>query len=665
MVDRPLLRRWVGITSLGLLLAAAAAPALVVGRAVRGSDISLPASYQVEAIATDLAAPTMVAFDDQRRMLIAESGYDGSGPARVTRIESDGTRTTLAEVPADEAPLTAVAFNEGSVYYVSATTVWRIGPDGVSQPVIGQLPGQGDHQANQIVFLDGRIYVAVGTATNSAVVGPDNAIFGWLKMPARREVHDIPCEDVAVADVTFESDNPFGDGTVQTSPYAAFGTVLPAGSVVPGDVRCNGAILSAALDGSDLRVEAWGLRNPYGLEVGPDGAIYFVMHGDDARGSRPIENAPDCLYRLEPGAWYGWPDFACDVPVTDPRFRPPNGIQPGFVLARHPTDTPPAPIATFAPHAAANGFAFTDSVRAYVALFGDATPATGTVDRPAGVEVVQVDTTTGAVTSFMKNVIPGEATEHLLGGLEHPSDVTVGPDNATYVTDWGAFRDTLDGIKIEPRSGVVWRVERLAGPFDGYGPPPTSGGVLQNIVLTLALAALAVLAAIGRRRVMTFARGAVAGVIGALAMGVFTMFIASPILQLPWFGTPRVLATTVLGRTAVADIVHFEPVSFVVGTVVLLVLGSVLGIVFSLLARSRNRLRIVAAGLLFGLAVWSAAQWLVLPALFPLISDKGLPPAWLAASLAVLGVVLGLVAAWFVRPATQERTSRPWQDVSP
>ena len=43
--------------------------------------------------------------------------------------------------------------------------------------------------------------------------------------------------------------------------------------------------------------------------------------GADDRGSRPIGNAPDSLYVVEGGAWYGWPDFVCGRPVTDPAHR--------------------------------------------------------------------------------------------------------------------------------------------------------------------------------------------------------------------------------------------------------------------------------------------------------------------------------------------------------
>src|SRR5687767_9884508 len=303
-------------------------------RPLRPADIDVPDGFRVEVAVEGLAAPTMVAFDDQGRMLIAESAYGGGGEPKVTRMELDGQKTVLAQGSAfgNELPVTAVSFHDGQVYVVHAGTVSIIEESGQLRNLITGLPGQGDHQANQLVFQDNAMYLSIGTVTNSAVVGEDNAVFGWLEKPELRELHDVPCEDIVLTDQAFVSDNPLEEGeqTVQTSPYSPFGTVLPAGSTVPGDPKCNGAVLRANLDGSNLEVVAWGLRNPYGLEVGPDDELYITMHGFDARGSRPVEDAWDCFYKVEEGAWYGWPDFACDVPVTDPQFKTKDKPQPQF-----------------------------------------------------------------------------------------------------------------------------------------------------------------------------------------------------------------------------------------------------------------------------------------------------------------------------------------------
>jgi glucose/arabinose dehydrogenase len=643
-------------------------PVLALARDIRTSDVVVPSGFRIEPAVTGLAAPTMVAFDGQGRMIVAESGYDGSGEPKVTRIEADGSRTDLAQGDQLKRPLTSVAVHDGTIYVVAADSVSILSDQGQLTPIVTGLPGLGDHQADQIVFKEDRLYLSIGTMTNAGVVGPDNAVFGWLKEPARRELHDVPCADVTLADVSFESDDPVGSSSVaRTSAYSAFGTSQHGGSVIPGNPKCNGAILSAKPDGTDLQVVAWGLRNPYGLEVGPDGALYATMHGFDARGSRPIENAWDCFYRIEPGAWYGWPDFACDVPVTDPRFKPPGGPQPGFVLASHPTEQPPAPIAKFDPHAATNGFAFAAAdawgkpTDAFVALFGDFTPATGTVPRPRGVKVVRVDTTSGAISDFITNAIPSEASKHGLGGLEHPSDVTFGPDGAMYIADWGLARISTDGLKLDPGSGVVWRVTVDAG--------AKAAGVSLGIVIDAAIVAICLVGAIAlgwRRNAAPTAgvrAGAIAGVVAGLVMGAFMMFVASPLLVLPWYAAPRVLATMVMGQAALADIPSFDLVSFVIGVVLLAVITGLLGVVLSLIVR-RNEPRAVAGAVLFGLGVWAALQFFLLPAVFPLVSDKGFPAIWYAISFAVFGAVLGLILLLMPRFAGAADTRGPGRSPS-
>ena len=620
-------------------------------RPTRPTDISLADGFKVEAVVDDLAAPTMVAFDDQGRMLIAESGYHGGGESRVTRIEADGTRAVLAGPDAfgEEIPVTGVAFHEGVVYVSHAGSISAVEPGGRLRPVVTGLPGQGDHQANQMAFKDGFLYFTVGTVTNSAVVGPDNAVFGWLNKQSLRQLHDVPCADVTLTDAVFDSENPLGNDPERqkTTAYSPYGTARPAGSVVPGNPKCNGSVLRVRPDGSGLEVVAWGLRNPYGLEIGPDGAMYATMHGFDARGSRPIEDAWDCVYRIEQGAWYGWPDFACDVPVTDKRFEVKNKPRPGFLLAEHPTEAPPKPIAKFDPHAATNGFAFSPGdpwggpTTAYVALFGDFTPATGVVDRPRGVKVVKVDTATGETSTFMENKTPGQASRHSGGGLEHPSDVTFGPDGAMYVTDWSVARVSERGLVLEPGSGVVWKV--VPGKADSAFPGGTS--LLYTLVGTLALAVATVLAAAGRQRTRTAPAGLVAGAVGGLAMGGFTMTVAAAALDLPWHAPPRVLATLVMGRTAVENILELDLVPTAVGTVVLLVVTALGGLAFAALVRAQARVRVLLAGILFGLTVWALLQYFGFPLVQPLVTEKGFPPQWYALSFGVYGVVLGALMA--------------------
>jgi glucose/arabinose dehydrogenase len=630
----------------GLLFLTAVVLSACSDRPLRTDDIDLPDGFAVDVAVRGLDAPTMATFDEQGRMVIAESAYGGAGEAKVTRVEPDGSHTTLADGNdfGLDLPVTAVAVHDAAVYVVHAGMVSMI-QDGRLTPVLSHLPGQGDHQANQLVFQDGWMYLAIGTVTNSAVVGTDNAVFGWLNDPAKRDLHDVPCEDVRLTDEVVTSTNPLDDSgeLVTTSAYAPYGDDTTAGATVPGDVRCNGAILRARPDGSELEVYAWGLRNPYGLREGPDGAIYVTMHGFDARGERPVENAWDCFYRVQQGAWYGFPDFACDTPVTDPRFKPIDKPQPQFLLEEHPTETPPAPIARFDPHAATNGFDFAPSDAwgppgdAFIALFGDFTPATGTVPRPVGTAVVRVNAESGEITPFMANKNSGRASTHSGGGLEHPSDVTFGPDGAMYVTDWGVAHPTEDGLRLEPNSGVVWRVsleEAAAGLDIGVSR-------LYAVLLTLALAVGTFLLLRGPRRRSPIALGLLWGAVAGLVMGAAAMLVSELALNLPWYAPERVFATMVMGQAGVANILEFAWLPFIVGLIVVIALTVLLGALFAFLLRARRPWQILLGGLLYALTVWALLQYFVLAELFPLIAERGFPPFWYGFSFAVYGLVLG------------------------
>lgn len=619
-------------------------------RPLRPNDIAAPDGFAVEVAVDGLDAPTMSTFDEEGRMLIAESGYGGAGEAKVTRIEADGAQTTLAEgdVFGEEVPITAVAYHQGRVYVVHAGTV-SIVEEGTLTPVVTGLPGQGDHQANQLVFHNGWMYMAVGTMTNSAVVGTDNAVFGWLEQPAKRQLHDIPCEDIQLTDQVFEAENPLNEAEdqVMTSAYSAFGDASTAGTTVAGDVRCNGAILRARPDGTGLEVYAWGFRNPYGLRAGPDEAIYVTMHGFDARGQRPIENAWDCLYRVEQGAWYGFPDFACDTPVTETRFKPINQPQPQFLVAEHPTDTPPSPIARFDPHAATNGFDFAPSdvwgapTDVFIALFGDFTPATGTVPRPVGVQVVRVSTVTGEISPFLANKNSGAASTHSAGGFEHPSDVAFGPDGAMYVTDWGVAHITVDGLKLEPNTGVVWRIF----PDENGAGLPGGISLVYTLMATVALGTVTFFMLRGDGARWPLRRGLLYGVGAGLVMGVAAMLVSRFALNLPWYAPARVFSTMVMGRAGVANILEFVWLPFIVGLLVVIVLTGLLGMVYALLLRATQRWRVVLSGLLYGLTAWALLQYVVLPPLFPLVAEKGFPPFWYGVVFAVYGLTLGLLFA--------------------
>ena len=328
----------------------------------------------------------------------------------------------------------------------------------------GGLPSDGDHQNNQIVLgPDGRIYFGQGTVTNSAVVGVDNYVFGWLDR--HRTLAERPCRDVRLAGTNFRTENPLtpDEDMVVTGAYKPFGTPSQAGEVVPGSPTCGGSIVSVKPDGSDFRVVAWGLRNPFGLAFDRAGRLWATSHGADVRGSRNIYNDPDSMVRVRDGAWYGWPEYFAGEAVTAPRFRAPTKPAAGFLWTDHPPLTKPDVL--FDTHSGINGVAFSPGGafgfegHAFIAMFGAYVPvATGANLRPAGYSVVSMDPETLAVEEFASNILPGPSYVNRSGGFDCPTDVAFAPDGSLYVLDWGSSTVTADGLKLVPQTGAVWRI---------------------------------------------------------------------------------------------------------------------------------------------------------------------------------------------------------------
>lgn len=264
-----------------------------------------------------------------------------------------------------------------------------------------------------------------------------------------------------------------GHSMVKTYAMQTFGKTPPDDGAIRGTTKANGTILRMNLDGSDLEVYAWGLRNPFGVMWGPDDELYVSDNGYDERGSRPIAHAPDCLWRIKQGAWYGFPDYAGGIPVTDASFRPENGPAPKFLMRDHPMVE--KPLATLTHHVGAakidygrsEQFGFQGQL--FVALAGDMNPITGEHEERSGFEVIRIDPQDGKVESFFKakqSVLGQKGFEYVTtAGPRRPVDVRFSPDGgALYVVDIGAMAVISTAAGPAPRpfpmTGVIWRITR-------------------------------------------------------------------------------------------------------------------------------------------------------------------------------------------------------------
>src|SRR5688500_5678935 len=164
-----------------------------------------PGRYVLKDVRHNLTGPIDFEEDEQGHWIIAESGRGGYEP-RIFRVNpNDGSVAYIYppggrfKVP-DMLPFTliktgfhiygpvgGIAVENGKVYATHRDkdglgVVTAFNYDGTYTTIASALPAQGDHGMSDIAInpANGRLYFAVGSATNSGVVGLDN--WPWVKV---------------------------------------------------------------------------------------------------------------------------------------------------------------------------------------------------------------------------------------------------------------------------------------------------------------------------------------------------------------------------------------------------------------------------------------------------------------------------------------------------
>jgi glucose/arabinose dehydrogenase len=268
--------------------------------AENSAGVNVGSDFRATKILGDLPQSGLFTFDFEGNYIFAQSAKGGT---KIVKVTPDNITSVLVERTSQ--PVLGLSFYKGKVYAVFRGRISVINKGNFSDVVTG-LPAGGDYGNGSVIFNDGKMYFSVGTATNSGIVGADNT---WLKTSP--SIHDLLCRPLKINQVNIEGDNFL---TAKKDDKAVTGSFMPFNTknysdTVPGSEKCNGSIMRANPDGSNLELVAYGFHNPKGVSFDPDGRLYTLDSAMEDRGVRPVKDGKDALYAVTQGTWYGWPDY--------------------------------------------------------------------------------------------------------------------------------------------------------------------------------------------------------------------------------------------------------------------------------------------------------------------------------------------------------------------
>ncbi|MGH4121686.1 MAG: hypothetical protein ACREV6_01915 [Clostridium sp.] len=228
--------------------------------------------------------------------------------------------------------ITSLDYNNSVLYYASGASVYSYNlKSKENNEIIKNLPNYGDYNKSLIRINGEYLFVTIGSATNSGVVGQDNS---WIDDYPQN--HDVSPKSITIKGINF--------GEEKTGSFVSYKTKNIKGQIITGHMPGNSSIIIYNLKTGAQGNFAWGIRNMKGIDFNSQGKIITSVGGMEDRGLRPVSGDSDYIYGVRKNAWYGFPDYAGGDPISSPKFKGANGNSIPFILDQHPTTNPPAPI---------------------------------------------------------------------------------------------------------------------------------------------------------------------------------------------------------------------------------------------------------------------------------------------------------------------------------
>src|SRR5438128_3632659 len=394
--------------------------------------ITLPDGFCAVVVADQVGRARHLAVTPSGDIFVAlDDGRGAKGGVLALRDTSGDGKADVRETAGTEGG-TGIALSKGSLYFSTATTVYRFAlaagrlkPVGEPSVIVKDLPAGGHSARNLALSADGKtLFVNVGSPSNVCQVADRSN-----ESPGKD-----PCPELATRAGIWRFDANTPDQT----------------------------------EGSGTHY-ATGIRNAVGMVVAPDGQLWSTQHGRDQlfqnwpklfTVEQSAEKPSEELLRINQGDDFGWPYCFHDAELGHLVLAPEYGGD-GKQVGRCAQKKEPA--LAFPGHWAPDGLTFYAGAAGGGGGGGAQFPARysggafiafhGSWNRAplpqAGYRVVFVPFRDGTPVGPYETVADGFWPENGAGPQHRPVGVAVGPDGSLYITDDAA--------------GRIWRVMYKGG----------------------------------------------------------------------------------------------------------------------------------------------------------------------------------------------------------
>lgn len=230
-----------------------------------------------------------------------------------------------------ELDISSIEYKEGILYFASNNKIYSYNLKNKEQRVIlKEIPNYGDYKKVLLKIKEEYLFITIGSATNSGVVGNDNK---WLEQYPHS--HDITPKSITIRGQNF--------GEEKTGAFVPYKTKNIKGQILTSSFPGNSSVIIYNLKTGGKETFAWGIRNINGIDFSSEDKFFMTVGGMEDRGYRSVKGDVDYIFQLKKGLWYGWPDYSGGDPITSPRFKGKKNDTIPFLLDKHPSSNPPAP----------------------------------------------------------------------------------------------------------------------------------------------------------------------------------------------------------------------------------------------------------------------------------------------------------------------------------